>query len=55
MSYKNVITTLFVTSLVAACGDADAPKMAATANVGDTSARVAAVDTQRIMNAAQEP
>ena len=55
MSYKNVITTLFVTSLVAACGDTDAPQTPATPKVGDASASVAAVDTQRIMNAAQEP
>jgi quinohemoprotein ethanol dehydrogenase len=55
MSYKNVITALFVTSLVAACGDADTPQTPATPKVGDASASIAAVDTQRIMNAAQEP
>ena len=55
MSYKNVIATLFITSLVAACGDADAPQTSVTPQVGDASASVAAVDTQRIMNAAQEP
>ena len=55
MSYKNVITALFVTSLVAACGDADTPQTPATPKVGGASASIAAVDTQRIMNAAQEP
>ena len=55
MSYKNVITTLFVTSLLAACGDADAPQTPAIPEVVDPPASVAAVDTQRIMNAAQEP
>jgi quinohemoprotein ethanol dehydrogenase len=55
MSYKNLITALFVTSLVAACGDADTPQTPATPKVGDASASIAAVDTQRIMNAAQEP
>ena len=51
MSYNKVMASLVAAALVSACGDSDTPvEMQAAA-----SSAVASVDTQRIMNAAEEP
>ncbi|MED5355344.1 MAG: PQQ-dependent dehydrogenase, methanol/ethanol family, partial [Pseudomonadota bacterium] len=51
MSYNKVMASLVAAALVSACGESDTPvEMQAAA-----SSAVASVDTQRIMNAAEEP
>ena len=51
MSYKNVMASLVAAAVVSACGDSDTPVETQV----EASSAVAAVDTQRIMNAAEEP
>ncbi|MCH2131761.1 MAG: PQQ-binding-like beta-propeller repeat protein, partial [Pirellulaceae bacterium] len=51
MSYKKVMASLVAAAVVSACGDSDTPVETQV----EASSAVAAVDTQRIMNAAEEP
>ena len=51
MSYKIVTASLVAAAVVSACGDSDTPLETQV----EASSAVAAVDTQRIMNAAEEP
>ena len=51
MSYKKVMASLVAAAFVTACGDSNTP----VETQAEASSGVAAVDTQRIMNAAKEP
>ena len=51
MSYKKVMASLVAAAFVSACGDSNTP----VETEAEASSAVAAVDTQRIMNAAEEP
>ena len=55
MSKNNVFVSLLATGVLAACGGADAPSDAGVDSSASTAPAVAAVDTGRIMNAAEEP
>ena len=55
MSTNKVFVSLLVTGLLAACGGSDAPSEAGVDSSVAAAPPVAAVDTGRIMNAAEEP
>ncbi len=55
MSNNNVFVSVLATALLAACGGSDAPSDAGADSSASTARAVAAVDTGRIMKAAEEP
>ena len=55
MSNNKVFVSLLATGLLAACGGSDAPSEAGVDSSAAAAPSVAAVDTGRIMNAAEEP
>lgn len=55
MSNNNVFVSLLATAVLAACGSSDAPTDSGVDSAGAAAPTVAAVDTGRIMNAAEEP